>query len=181
MRIKYVITVDETLNIEPEECRSCVTAGSHRLFSSRFKYSGVLGHVYWYKQIQSSGTALPWRWGRYNPSKCHYMLATRNFSPIDTTEHARRSKTRIFDVQLPPRIVILVDSSIFSNKRLAFSHHLWSHAPPTTPARSPNRIPNTFCTAPFRITSLQPSREPLFHFLKTTQHEKYRLNSKNHM
>jgi len=87
------------------------------------------------------------------------MFATRNVSPIDSREHARRRKTSIFDVQLPPRIVISAGSSIFSNKSLAFSLHLWSHAPPSTPAWSPNRIPNTFSTAPFRFTSLQPSRK----------------------
>jgi len=42
MRIKCLITVDETLNTEPEECRSYITAGSHRLFF--FQDSSILEH-----------------------------------------------------------------------------------------------------------------------------------------
>jgi len=151
------------------------------LFFSSFNYSGILGHVYWYKQSQISGTVLPWRWLFYNLSKRHYKLATRNVSPIDSKEHARRSNTWIFDVQLPPRIVISTDSSIFSNKSLAFSRHLWSHAPPPHLQGALIEFRTQSALRHFALLHFSHCEEPLFHFLNTTQHDKYRLQSKSYM
>lgn len=125
----------------------------------------------------SSCTAWSWRWGHYNLSKRRYMLAD---SQLLTKRH-EKTPLKTYDLNL--RSWISSPNSNFIRlfdilKQESFPVHCGLMPPFVTPARRPNRVLNTFCTAPFRITPFQVSGQPLFHFLIPRQY-KCRLHSKN--